>query len=102
MLHDTVTLTVAALCLWAIVSPRVPTGITITIGLCVILVATLWSMDYLATPKMVLDTLLGGLGLVGAGLVWRCYRRPQSRMRRASDWAASAPQDVDEDHMCTS
>jgi hypothetical protein len=92
MLHDAVTLSVAALCLWAIVSARVPTGIVITVGLCVILVATLWSLDDWASPQTVLDTVLGGLGLVGAGLVWRCYRRPRCRMRRSGDWGDRPPE----------
>lgn len=86
MLHDLVTLGVAMVCLWAIVSPRVPTGILPTIGLCAIFVAALWSLDDWAPAPTVVDVMIGGIGLIGLGLVWRCYRKPQRQMRRSSDW----------------
>jgi len=86
MLHDLVTLSVAMVCLWAIVSPRVPTGILPTIGLGAIFVAALWSLDDWAPAPTVVDVMLGGIGLIGAGMVWRCYRKPRPHMRRSSDW----------------
>lgn len=86
MLHDLVTLSVAMVCLWAIVSPRVPTGILPTIGLGAIFVAALWSLDDWAPAPTVVDVMLGGIGLIGVGMVWRCYRKPRPHMRRSSDW----------------
>lgn len=85
-LHDVVTAAVACLCLWAIVSPRVHTGILPTIGLGAIFVAAIWSLDDWAPAPTVVDVMLGGIGLVGLGVLWRVYRSPKSRMRRSSDW----------------
>lgn len=86
MLHDLVTFTIACLCMWAIVSPRVHTGILPTIGLGAIFVAALWSLDDWAPAPTIVDVMLGGMGLIFWGVVWRVYRRPERKMRRASDW----------------
>jgi hypothetical protein len=34
----------------------------------------------------VVDVMLGGIGLIGLGVVWRVYRKPRPHMRRSSDW----------------
>lgn len=86
MLHDLVTFTVAFLCMWAIVSPKVHTGILPTIGLGAIFVASLWSLDDWAPAPSVVDVMLGGMALIFMGVVWRVYRRPKPHMRRSSDW----------------
>lgn len=91
MLHDWMTISFAALCLWAIVSPRVPTGIVPTIGLCIVASAALWSLDDMAPAQTVLDAMIGGLCVVGAGLLWRFYRRPKHQMRRRTDWGDLPP-----------
>lgn len=97
MLHDLVTLSVAMVCLWAIVSPRVPTGILPTIGLGAIFVAALWSLDDWAPAPTVVDVMLGGIGLIGVGVLWRAYRKPKPQMRRSSDWlGATQPLTRDE------
>lgn len=86
MLHDLVTFSVACLCMWAIVSPRVPTGILPTMGLGAIFVAAAWSLDDWAPAPTVVDVMLGGIGLIGVGVLWRAYRKPKPQMRRSSDW----------------
>lgn len=97
MLHDLVTFSVACLCMWAIVSPRVPTGILPTIGLGAIFVAAAWSLDDWAPAPAVVDVMLGGIGLIGVGVLWRCYRKPKPQMRRSSDWlGATQPLTRDE------
>lgn len=99
MLHDLITLAVVALCLWAIVDPRVPTGVVPTIGLCVVGVAALWSLDDWAPPQTVVDTMLGGLGLVGGGAAWRVFRRRRKcPMRRSTDWGCLDELPADELH----
>jgi hypothetical protein len=85
-LHDVVTVAVAFLCLWAIVSPKVHTGILPTIGLGAIFVAALWSLDDWAPAPTVVDVMLGGVGLIALGVLWRVYRKPRPQMRRSSDW----------------
>lgn len=90
MLHDTITIIVFALCAWAIISPHVPTGILATVGLCALAVAALWSLDINRDAGAVIDTMLGGVGLVGAGVAWRVVRRRSRHMRRLSDWGAAA------------
>ena len=87
MLHDFITWTVIALIAWAIVSPRVPTGIMPSAGLGVIGFALIWSLDDWHQPSTTLDLVIGGLGLVGWGMVWRLARKRRCHMRRSSDWA---------------
>lgn len=90
MLHDLLSIIVVMMCLWAIVSPRVPTGIVATVGLCVIAVAALWSLDDWAPWDAVATTLLLGNAIAGVAGLWRCTRKPTCMMRRASDWQATA------------
>ena len=71
MLHDVVTFCVAMLCVWAAISPKVPTGIFGALGLGVLAATALISMDDSANPYMVTDALLGGLGLVGMTAFYR-------------------------------
>ena len=97
MLHDLVTFSVACLCMWAIVSPRVPTGILPTMGLGAIFVAAAWSLDDWAPAPTVVDVMLGGIGLIGVGVLWRAYRKPKPQMRRSSAWlGATQPLTRDE------
>lgn len=97
MLHDLVTSLVASLCMWAIVSPKVHTGILPTMGLGAIFVAALWSLDDWAPAPTVVDVMLGGIGLIGLGVLWRAYRKPRPQMRRSSDWlGATQPLTRDE------
>jgi len=84
--HDLATIAVALVCLWAIVSPKVHTGILPTIGLGAIFIAALWSLDDWAPAPTVVDVMLGGIGLIGVGVLWRAYRKPKPQMRRSSDW----------------
>lgn len=86
--HDFITVTVAAMCLWAIVSPSVPTRVLPTAGLAVIGIAAIWSLDYWMPATLVVDTMLGGMGLIGAGVLWRVWlrRRRPVPMRRQTDW----------------
>lgn len=86
MLHDTVSLLVAMLALWAIVSPRVPTGVFITAGLGAVFVVSVWSIDDGFNSDVALDLLLGALSMIGVGVAWRCARRYPRAMRRADDW----------------
>ena len=96
-LHDYVTVAVIALCLWAIVSPKVHTGIFPTAGLGTICVAAFWSLDDWAPAPTVVDVMLGGIGLIGVGVLWRAYRKPKPQMRRSSDWlGATQPLTRDE------
>lgn len=88
MLHDIVTIIVFALCVWAIVSPHVPTGILATTGLGVLALATLWSLDVTRDEEMIVNAMIGGMGLVGAGVALRVLRRRSPHMRRLSDWGA--------------
>jgi hypothetical protein len=90
-LHDIVTMTVIALIAYAIVSPRVPTGIMPTAGLGVIAFALIWSLDDWHRPDVTLNYITGGLGLVGWGMAWRLLRKRGCRMRRGSDWCATRP-----------
>lgn len=85
-LHDFVTTGVAILVLWTIVSPKVHTGILPTAGLGAIFVAAIWSLDDWAPAPTVVDVMLGGIGLIGLGVLWRAYRKPKPQMRRSSDW----------------
>lgn len=86
MLHDVVSLLVAALSLWAIISPRVPTGVLITTGLGAIFVVAVWSIDDGYHADAALDLVLGALALIGLGVAWRCGRRYPRAMRRVDDW----------------
>ena len=88
MVHDSLAALVVMFSLWAIVSPRVPTGVLGTAGLGLMAVATLWSFDDFADPLAALDLLLGGIATVAAGVAWRVLRHRQPHMRRADDWAA--------------
>lgn len=85
MLHDAIAFLVAALCLWAIISHRVPTGVLITTGLGAIFVVAVWSVDDGFDHGAAFEIMLGALGLIGAGVAWRCGRRYPRPMRRVED-----------------
>lgn len=85
-LHDFVTVSVILVIVYAIVSPRVPTGIMPTAGLCMIGFALVWSLDDRHQPDVTLNYITGGLGLVAWGLGWRMWRRRGCKMRRSTDW----------------
>jgi hypothetical protein len=77
MLHDFMTFVVAMLCVWAAISPKVPTGIFGALGLGVLATSALISMDDSANPYLVTDAMLGGLGLVGMTVFYRVrHRKP--------------------------
>ena len=86
MLHDALTFAVAMLCVVAIVSPRVPTGILGSCGLAMLAVCGLWSMDDQSNPFQVVDGVFVGLALVGTSALWRARRKRGRPMRRATDW----------------
>lgn len=86
MLHDALVLGVSGLCLWALISPRLPTGVLGSLGLGTMAGAALWSIDYFAKQEAVADMLLAGIGLLGLHALLRVLRRRSSHMRRLSDW----------------
>lgn len=89
MLHDTLTFAVAMLCLAAIVSPRIPTGIAGSTGLALLAIAGLWSMDDHSNPFQVVDLVFVGLGLVCISVLWRTRRKRGQPLRRRTDWECS-------------
>lgn len=82
MLHNLIACVVAGLCLWAIASPRVPTGIFGTLGLGLVAIAALWSMDDNHDPVRALDVVLIGVGFVLGCIALRVRRY----MRGAQAW----------------
>lgn len=96
MMHDALALLSAALCMWAVVHPRVPTGLLPTLGLGVMFVASMWSLDDWASADGVLDLMTVGVCLVGVGGFWRVLRRPRNNMmRRNTDWGELETLDED-------
>lgn len=94
MLHDLLVYAVAAMCLWAIVSPIIPTCVLGTLGLCCVGVGALLTLDARMQPAI--DLVLLGALLGGLQVLWRTYKSGRNRhMRRltdwAPDWAASEP-----------
>ncbi len=94
MLQQVLATLVAVLCAWAILSPNVPTGTIITLGLCMILLACLSALDDNASSYRAVTVLLSGVLTVAAGMLWRgrkSRRRattPGSPRRRATDFGA--------------
>lgn len=85
MLHDALVFAVAAMCLWAIISPQIPTCILGTTGLACVGIGALLTLDsrlHAAIDLVLLGTLLGGLQII-----WRTLKtRANRHMRRMSDW----------------
>lgn len=73
MIHDMMTLMVAGLCFWAIIDHRVPTGVLASAGLGAVMIAAIWSVDDAHDQGIVLDILLGGIGAIAIGVLWRIY-----------------------------
>jgi hypothetical protein len=82
-----------AICAWAVCSPRVQTGIIVTIGLLAIVIACLGSFDdWVDIRRLFLVLVIGNL-LVAGGMLYRGYisrriakTQPNSPLRRAADW----------------
>ena len=88
-IHDILSLLVAALCLWAVISPKVPTGIICSAGLGTIALAAIWSVDDLSDPYAALDMVLTAIGVIAINLAWRLLVHAEVNrhpMRRLSDW----------------
>ncbi len=85
---------VICLCAWAILSPHVPTGTIITLGLGMIALGCLPAFDAQASSYRALTTLLAGVLTVAGGMLWRgrkSRRRDTMRnapRRRATDFGA--------------
>ncbi len=85
---------VVGLCAWAILSPHVPTGTVITLGLGLIALGCLPAFDDRASSFKALTTLLAGVLVVASGMLWRgrqARRRDTARngpRRRATDFGA--------------
>lgn len=91
--QDVFAVVLVAACAWAIVSPRVPTGILVTAGLLVILASALGALDEHSVPNKLLTTAFAGNVLVALGLLIRAYRTRKSRppgtpLRRSTDFGA--------------
>lgn len=96
MLHDALVLGVSGLCLWALISPRLPTGVMGSLGLGAMAGAALWSLDYFAKQESVADMLLAGIGLLGLHALLRVLRR-HSRDGQRTQWPDTAsPNEIDE------
>lgn len=88
MMHDYLAILVAAVCLWAIISPRIHTGIVCTVGLALVSVAAIWSIDDYTDPYRALDIAWLGVGAIGVMVVWRTFYRPaRHQLRRSTDWS---------------
>lgn len=83
--HDWLALLAALLCVLAVVSPRVPTGILGSLGLGAIALAALWSLDDWHDPAMALNIVLGGVSALGLKVGWRVLRKPAPHLRRRGD-----------------
>jgi hypothetical protein len=93
MLHDVVTGLVLMLVLWAIISPKMPTGVFATAGLGVIFGAGLWSLDDWAPGPTVVDAMLGGIGLIGLEAALHVLRDhlARRRARKSQPWGKTQP-----------
>ncbi len=90
MLQQVLASLVIALCAWAILSPHVPTGTIITLGLGLIALGCLPAFDDRASSSRALTTLLAGVLVVASGMLWR-GRKSRTRgapARRATDFGA--------------
>jgi len=86
MLHDLLAVIGVLFCLWAIVNPRVPTGIVGTGALGAIAVACLWSMDDNHDPWIAIDMLLLSGMALGVFIARRGLSTRNAHMRRRDDW----------------
>jgi hypothetical protein len=99
MMHDSLAYAVALMCLWAIISPVIPTCVLGTAGLCCVGVGALLTLDTRMQPAI--DLVLTGALLGGLQVVWRAHKSRRNRhMRRMSDWApawqdGAPPREVD-------
>jgi hypothetical protein len=73
MLHDLFGLFIALLCIAAIISPRVPTGVIGSISLGGVAIAALWSMDDAADLGLIADILLICAGMLAAQVSWLLF-----------------------------
>lgn len=80
-MNELIALVLACLCLWAIVSPRVPTGAIVTCGLGVTVVACLSALDDRSDVWRVLFLAAVGDLLIVGGLIWRSF----GKRRRCTD-----------------
>lgn len=88
-MHDILATAVVAMCLWAVVSPKVPTGIVCSAGLGMIALAAIWSIDDLHDPYASMDMVLIAVGVIAINLAWRLLvhaRANRHPMRRLTDW----------------
>lgn len=90
MLQQVLAFLVVALCAWAILSPHVPTGTVITLGLGMIALGCLPAFDAGASSYRALTTLLAGVLTVAGGMLWRGRksRVKGAPARRATDFGA--------------
>lgn len=86
MLQDLIASIATLLCLWAIVSPRVPTGIVGTLSLCGIAVGCLWSIDNAHDPRDALDLVLVCGSVLALFIARKGLRTRRNLMRRRDDW----------------
>lgn len=86
MLQDLIAMLATLLCLWAIVSPRVPTGIVGTLSLCGIAVGCLWSIDNTHDPRDALNLVLVGGSVLALFIARKGLRTRAVWMRRRDDW----------------
>lgn len=89
-LHDGLAYIVIALCVWAILSPKVPTCIGGSAGLGAIGIAAMLTLDDYRQPH-VITLMLAGTAAIGLQVLWMAYRRRKHpHLRRLSDWAPAA------------
>lgn len=86
MLQDLIASLATLLCLWAIISPRVPTGIVGTLSLCGIAVGCLWSIDNAHDPRDALNLVLVGGSVLALFIARKGLRARHVWMRRRDDW----------------
>lgn len=92
-LLDALAYTVIVLCVWAILSPRVPTCIGGSAGLGAIGIAAMLTLDDYSQPH-VITLMLAGTAAIGLQVLWMAYRhKSQPHLRRLSDWAPPARAD---------
>jgi len=61
----------ASLCLWAIVSPKVPTGIVCTLGLGIIGIGGIWATDDSSLAYRNLEIIMIGMVIIGVAFFLR-------------------------------
>lgn len=93
MLQQVLAVLVILVCAWAVLSPHVPTGTIITLGLGMIALACLSVIDDKASSYRTVTTLLCGVLTVAGGMLWRGRKArrgaaPGTPRRRATDFGA--------------